>query len=287
MEPQPASQLPDGVSSRFVQAGDLRTHYLEAAPAGDPGAEPIVLVHSAEFGGRAEFSWRYNIAELGSHFRVYASDMAGFGRTDMVYNFSDPVGFRIRHLRRFLETLCVGPAHFIGNSFGGGLVLQLAAEPEWGIKVRSAVVVSGGGKAPDNDARKILTGYNGRREEMREILRVLFYDERWCSDDVVEERWRASREPGAWEACAAARLAPEGEARGFRPLRPEYGKIRCPVLIVAGAQDLLRFPTYAEEMQKQIAGSTVRVFDRARHCSHIEHAEAFNRMVIDFLNKLT
>jgi pimeloyl-ACP methyl ester carboxylesterase len=244
----------------------------------------VILVHSAEFGGRAEFSWRSNIAELGKHFPVYAPDMVGFGRTDLLYSFTDPVGFRIRHLRRFTETLCRGPVHFIGNSFGGGLVLQMAAEPKWGLKVRSIVVISGGGNAPDNEARRTLTGYRGRREEMRGILQVLFYDEQWWTDDRVEERWHASREPGVWEACAAARLAPEPEGSGFRPSpRPNYSEIRCPALIVAGAQDLLRLPTYPEEMSTAIAGSTAKVYERSRHCSHIEHAESFNQLVIDFL----
>ncbi len=279
--------LPEGVKSRFIQVGDIRTHYLEAMPSDGQveGRDPIILAHSAEFSGRAEFSWRCNIAELGRHFHVYAPDMTGFGRTDLVYSFTDPVGFRIRHLRRFMETLCLGPAHFIGNSFGGGLVLQIAAQEELGLKVRSVVAVSGGGKAPDNDARKTLTDYNGRREEMREILRVLFFDEKWWADEFLEERWRASREPGAWEALAVARLAPEGEKRAFQPMRPDYGKIRCPVLVVAGAQDLLRFPTYAEEMQNEIPGAAVKVFDRSRHCSHIEYAEEFNQLVIDFIMK--
>ena len=51
-----APQLPPGVSSHYVMVGDIRTHYLEAGQG-----EPIILLHSAEFGGRAEFSWRYTI----------------------------------------------------------------------------------------------------------------------------------------------------------------------------------------------------------------------------------
>lgn len=285
MERQPTAYLPAGVESRFIQVGDIHTHYLEAG--GEPGKVPVLLVHSGEFGARAEFSWRYNIAELAKRFHVVAPDIVGFGGTDLVYSFSDPIGFRIRHLHRFMEALSIGRAHFVGNSLGGGLVLQLAAKREWGVDVCSAVVVSGGGRAPDNGARKILTGYSGRREEMREILRVLFYDERWWADEIVEERWQASREPGAWEACAAARLAPDGEERGFHPARPDYTKIACPVLIIAGAQDPLRLPGYAEETQRQIPGSTIKVFDRSRHCSHIEHAEPFNQLVIDFIKKQT
>lgn len=273
------------VQARFVQVDGIRTHYLEAMPEGRDGRglDPVVLVHSGEFGARAELSWRGNLAELGKHFHVYAPDLLGFGRTEMVYNFSDPMGFRIRHVRRFMEILDIGPAHFIGNSFGGSVTLQVAAaeQPAW--PIRSIIAVSGGGVAPDNDARKVLTNYNGTREEMRALLKVLFFDERWWADDVVEERWRASREPGAWEACAAPRLAPEGQTRGFRVERPDYTKIRCPVLIVAGEHDLLRLPDYWKELAAQIPKSTVKVFERARHCAHIEHAAAFNELAIGFL----
>ncbi len=282
---RPSTNLPEGVKSNFVQVGDIRTHYLEAGPPdAGKGCVSVLLIHSGEFGARAEFSWRYNISEVGKHFHVVAPDLVGFGSTDLVYSFSDPVGFRMGHLRRFVEALDLGPVHLIGNSYGGGLALQIAAEQTLGLPVRTVAVVSGGGKAPDNDARKVLTRYNGRREEMREILRVLFYSERWWSDEVVEERWQASREPGVWEACAVARLAPEGKAQGFRPVRPDYGKIECPVLIVGGAQDLLRLSNYAEELQKQIPGSSVHIFDRSRHSSHIEHAESFNQLAINFFS---
>ena len=80
-----APQLPPGVSSHYVMVGDIRTHYLEAGQG-----EPIILLHSAEFGGRAEFSWRYTIPALAEHFHVYAPDIVGFGRTAKLYNFSDP-----------------------------------------------------------------------------------------------------------------------------------------------------------------------------------------------------
>jgi len=273
------------VQSRFVQVDGIRTHYLEAMPEGRDARqlEPVVLVHSAEFGGRAEFSWRENLAALGERFHVYAPDLLGFGRTEMVYNWSDPSGFRIRHVRRFMEVLDIGPAHFIGNSFGGSLTLAVAADerPAW--PIRSIIAVSGGGVAPDNDARKVLTGYTGTREEMREILKVLFFDERWWAEELVEERWRASREPGAWEACAAPRFAPEDAARGFRVERPDYARIRCPVLLVAGEHDLLREPGYWKAMGAAIPGSTVKVFERARHCAHIEHAAAFNALALGFL----
>lgn len=265
---------------RYVIAAGIRTHYLEA---GD--GEPVVLIHSGEFGGRAEFSWRSTIPALAEHFHVYAPDIVGFGQTEKVVNFSDQAGFRVRHIRAFMEALCIDSAHFMGNSFGGSLILTVASQerPAW--NVRSIVSVSGGGFAPDNEARKVLTHYDGSRDGMREILKVLFYDSQWWADEFVDERWQSAMEPGAWEAVAAARLAPPGKETGFGSERGDVSRIQVPVLIVGGDQDLLREPGVWDDLHRRIPGSEVKIFSPARHCPHIEFADEFNRLALDFLER--
>jgi len=273
-------KLPEGVESRYVQVGPIRTHYLEAGRG-----EPLILLHSAEFSGRAEFSWRYNIAPLAEHFHVYAPDMVGFGYTDKIYSFTDPAGFRVRFIRDWMDTLCIPSAHFMGNSFGGSLILTVAATHPVAWNIRSIVTSSGGGYAPVNEARTTLNDYDGSRDWMRRILQVLFWDERWWAEDEVEERWQASREPGTWAATAAARLNLPGLPRATPPERPDYGNIGVPTLITGGADDLLREPGTWEALHRQIPGSDLRVFERARHCPHIEFADVFNRLAVDFLTR--
>jgi pimeloyl-ACP methyl ester carboxylesterase len=271
----------DQVAHAFIDAGGIRTHYLEAG-----AGEPLVLLHSAEFSGRSEFSWRHNITALAEHFHVFAPDMVGFGGTEKVFNFSDRAGFRVRHIRAFMDAVGIDSAHFMGNSFGGSILQTVAADdqPAWGI--RSIVSVSGGGNAPDNAARRVLTDYDGTREGMRALMQVLFWDARWWSDDLVEERWLASNEPGAWEAVAAARLARPGQDKGFSSSpRGDVSKIKVPILIVGGAEDLLREPGCWEDLHRQIPASQLKVFSPARHCPHIEYAQEFNALAIDFLKR--
>ena len=273
-----ATNLPPGVLSQFVMVGDIRTHYLEAGQG-----EPLILLHRAEFGGRAEFSWRYTIPALAERFHVYAPDVVGFGRTTKLYNFSDPTRYRIDHIRRFMEALCIPSAHFMGNSFGGSATLTVAAQPNPAWNIRSIVSVSGGGFAPDNDARKVLTHYDGSRDGMREILKVLYYDERWWTEEQVEERWQASIEPGAWEAVAATRLARPGHEKGFGSERGDPANIQVPVLIVGGDEDQLRLPGVWQELHARIPNSELKVFSPARHCPHVEFPDEFNRLALDFL----
>ncbi|HXG37001.1 MAG TPA: alpha/beta fold hydrolase [Dehalococcoidia bacterium] len=274
------SQLPPGIASRFAMVGDIRTHYLEGGQG-----EAVVLLHSAEFGGRSEFSWRYNLAALAERFHVYAVDMVGFGRTDKLFSFTDQWGLRVRHIQRFLETLCIPAAHFIGNSFSGGLIQRVATMRPCPWNILSIISVSGGGHSPDNEYRRILNNYNGNREEMRRILQVLFWDERWWAEEIVEERWRASIEPGAWEAVAAARFGRPGHEKPFRSETADVSLIECPVLIVGGDQDLLREPGCWEDLHRRIPNSELHIFSPARHMPHIEFAEEFNRLAIDFLRR--
>jgi len=272
--------LPAGVASRYVQVGSIRAHYLEAGQG-----EPVVLLHSAEFGGRAEFSWRHNIEAFAEHFHVLAPDMVGFGYTDKIYSFTDPAGFRVRFIRDWMGTLCIPSAHFVGNSFGGSLILTVAASQPDAWNIRSIVTSSGGGFAPVNEARSILNDYDGSRDWMRRILQVLFWDERWWSEDQVEERWRASLEPGTWAATAAARLVLPGQPKATPPERPDYARVQAPTLITGGKEDLLREPGAWEALHRTIPGSELHVFSPARHCAHIEYADEFSELAIDFIER--
>src|SRR5688500_5113141 len=110
-----------GYQHRIVRVGDIKTHFLEAGSGPD-----LVLLHGGEYGASAEITWRSNIAALATHFHVVAPDILGWGQTDKIYSFSDPAGLRIKHLQRFLETLGIGKAYFVGNSAGGGLILRSA-----------------------------------------------------------------------------------------------------------------------------------------------------------------
>lgn len=275
-----ATNVPLEVTSKFVVANGVRTHYLEAGQG-----EPLILIHSGEFSGRAEFSWRYNITALAEYFHVYAPDVVGFGRTEKLFNFADPRGYRIQHVKSFMDVLGIESAHFMGNSFGGGLIHDVATQeqPPW--RIRSFVSVNGGGNAPDNDARKTMNDYDGSREWMKRVLQVLFYDPKWWTDDILEERWRASVEPGAWEAVAAVRFSGPGARKDFGPARGKPESIKVPTLVVGTDRDPMREPGCWEDLHRQIPNSELKIFSPGHHCPHIEHADEFNRVAVEFLKR--
>jgi lipase len=90
---------------------------------GDPGAPPVVCVHGVSAHGR-----RFRkLAEerLARRFRVLAPDLRGHGVSEW-----EPPWTIATHVHDVLETLDdagVRNAHWIGHSFGGRLVLEIAA----------------------------------------------------------------------------------------------------------------------------------------------------------------
>lgn len=272
--------------SRFVVVDGIRTHYLEA---GD--GRPVVLLHAGEFGGGAEMSWEQTIPALADRYRVVAPDWLGFGETDKLHDFNGGQARRLWHMTRFLETIAIRDAAFIGNSMGGTLLAKVAAAqvPKW--PIAALVLASGGGFVPFNESRRRLVDYDGSLEGMRDIVRTMFHDQRFAQDDAyVQRRHHASLAPGAWEAAAAARLkAPASHDREDvfgQPDTTPYELIDVPTLLVAGADDSLRESGYAEELHKRISNSRLNVFSRCGHLPQLEHPAQFNDLVTKFLSEV-
>ncbi len=274
------------VHSRYVMVDGIRTHYLEG---GD--GPTVMFLHSGEFGACAEVSWEFNIEAFAEHFHVVAPDWLGFGRTDKVFDFEAGRARTFEHMRRFCEVRNITHADFVGNSMGGSNLARIAAASPVIMPIRSLVLASCGGFAPDSDARKQLLAYDGSDESMRGILDGLFFNKtNWVDNpDYIARRQEFAKLPGAWECTAAARFkAPFIESKGQfgQPDATPYEDIEVPVLLIAGGQDPLRMPGYAPEIATRMPDSEVHVYGDSGHCPHIEKSAEFNEMAIEFLKKV-
>ena len=271
-------------ASNYVDVDGIRTHYLEA------GEGPVVvLLHSGEYGACAEISWEYNLDALAKHFRVVAPDWLGYGRTDKVYRFNDARAFVYRHLERFLQLLCIEKADFIGNSMGGTNLIGIAASQPEMLPIRSLIICGGGGFAPHNAHRQAMLDYNGSDEAMANLLNAMMHDSKWSEDaDYIAKRQVFAKMPGAWENTSAARFkSPFAEAR------PEFGRedttayeqVAFPTLLIAGREDKLREPNYADAMAARIPNCELHVIEECGHCPNIERPEIVNPLMVDFLKR--
>ena len=89
-------------TSKFVDAGGLRTHYLEA---GDSAAPLVVLLHGGGAGADAIGNWHQTLPQLARTHHVIALDMVGFGQTAKPEAFEYSQSARNRHLADFCAAL--------------------------------------------------------------------------------------------------------------------------------------------------------------------------------------
>jgi 3-oxoadipate enol-lactonase len=103
-----------------VEAGGIGQAYRTW---GAPDAPPLVLLHAL---GENGSDWRNVAPAFARHWRVYAPDLRGHGRTDWPGEYS--VEFMVADVLGFLDVLALGRVGLIGHSLGGMVAYLLAAE---------------------------------------------------------------------------------------------------------------------------------------------------------------
>jgi 2-hydroxymuconate-semialdehyde hydrolase len=269
-----------GYHHRIVHVGDIKTHFLEAGSGPD-----LLLLHGGEYGASAEITWKHNIESLARQFHVVAPDVLGWGATDKIYSFSDPAGYRISHVKRFLETIGVDKACFVGNSAGGGLILRASVLDPALFQIRKMVTICGNASVFKTQSQADLENYTPSLENMKKIVALLYHDPKWQSEENIRERYQSSIVPGAWEALSAARLrSPLHEARSStEEFVKKLSRLQVPLLIMSCEHDPLNQRDWDINFQKIVPGSRVHRFKHSAHEPQIEEGEKFNRVLVEFL----
>jgi len=265
-----------------LSVGDIQTHYLEA---GD--GPHLVLLHGGEYGASAEITWKFNLGPLAENFHVVAPDMLGYGLTDKIYSFSDPSGFRIKHIKRFLEVIGITRAFFVGNSTGGGTLVRAAVMKPVPFQIEKMVTICGNAGIFKTEAQTVIESYEPSLESMERIMGLLFHDRKWLAPEFVRERYENSIIAGSWETLSATRLRRPGHQSrsNTEELVKKLSSLQIPLLIVSCDHDLLNQKDWDVQFQRIIPGSRVHRFRHSAHEPQIEEAEEFNRVVTDFLVK--
>jgi pimeloyl-ACP methyl ester carboxylesterase len=221
---------------------------VRIAFADEGQGEPVLLVHG--FASSVRYNWRepgWIDLLVRTGFRVVAMDNRGHGESEKLY---DPAHYAsalmAEDARRLLDRLSIARADVMGYSMGARIAAFLAlAHPE---RVRSAVFAGLAG----NMVRPVAgTGPIAHALEAGSI------------EDVINPTARtfrafAERTGGDLKALAAC-------IRGGRePLtRAAVARIACPVLVVAGGDDVIAGP--AGDLAKLIPGAEALTVPRRDH----------------------
>ncbi len=272
----------DPEAARFVEVDGQRVH-VEVRGEG----EPVVLVHG--FGG-STYSWRHVVPKLARNFRTVAVDLNGFGFTERpkrkeAYSRTGQLDL----LTGAMDALGIERAHFVGHSYGGGLVLTLAHQrPE---RVLSVVGVDS--VAPEWSARGrrlhrvvspvaplFIRGWALRPRHIEQALRRSFFDDDLVTPDLVEsyrERLRVEGAIRAFRNLGRPRGAPEDLAD------VPFEEIRQPTLLVWGRDDTLITVDTARRVSAELPYRDFIVLEDCGHIPMEEQPEALAAEVERFL----
>lgn len=263
-----------------IDVGGITTNYLEAG-----SGAPLLLVHGSGPGVTAYANWRLTIGELARHFRVLAPDMAGFGYSDKPTADGYSMKGWVDHLVGFLDALGIERASLVGNSFGGGLGIRLAAEHPGRVD-RLVLMGSMGVTFPITEGLDQVWGYQPSFENMRRIVNYFAYSRELVNDELAEVRYRATLAPGVQEAFSAMFPAPRQRwVEAMSTPEDQIRAIKQETLIIHGRDDQVIPLSNAYRLLGLIERAELHVFGRCGHWSQIEWADEFNALLIRFLTR--
>jgi 2-hydroxy-6-oxo-6-(2'-aminophenyl)hexa-2,4-dienoate hydrolase len=221
-------------TSRTVDAGGIRTHYLDA---GDPAAPPVVLIHGGGAGADAIGNWSQTIPALAVDRRVIAVDMLGFGRTAKPdpHEYSQPA--RNRHLAAFLHAMHLTNVPLVGNSMGGATALGVAMEhPE--LVERLVLMGSAGLNAAITPSLHPIVFYDYTLDGMRRLIAALTHASFRPSEELIRARHVQSNDPDTRRAYTAT-MEWIREQGGLFYAEDAIARVKTPTLVVNGKDDLV------------------------------------------------
>lgn len=298
MHQKPAMTAGDDTLPR-VQTGrtDISGLDIFYRRAGE-GGEAVILIHGAG-SAHSGFTWKHTLPALGARFRAVAPDLPGYGLSAgpdwEAPGMGSPLAYHIDFIPRLLDRLGLERAHLVGNSMGGGLSLGVAlAYPE---RVRSLSLIDSYGLGTQMPGG-IFTYALSRLPYFNDLLRLVLIRSRFLvklglrqllahpariSEELVDDAWESVRmklDHPAWLAFQRHEFTPRGLRTCYLDRLKE---IRCPVLIVHGADDRLLPARHSREAHHLLPHSRLELIPGCGHLPSREHPEILNTLLIEFL----
>lgn len=272
---------------QYVKVGQIETRFWTL---GDEGT-PVIMLHG--LGGSVE-DWQPNINSLAQHHRVYAVDLAGFGRSEkppVVFTFS----YGAQFVNDFMEVQHIKRASLIGNSIGGAVILRFAIQ--FLDKVDKLVLVNSAGLGRELAfiLRFVTLPLIGElltrpsRKGMALSLKQSVCDSNLITEELVESSYNLAILPKAQKyflstlrGCADFRGQ---HTENILSIVNNLATITAPTLIIWGRQDRILPVAHAYVAKERIPNAELRILDPCGHLPQLECSEDFNALVLEFLDR--
>ncbi|KAL9052893.1 MAG: hypothetical protein Q9162_005119 [Coniocarpon cinnabarinum] len=264
----------------FIQVGYKKIHYADWPPKDNqPPREIFVLIHGL---GSSQNYYYPLIPHLTSHsIRCIALDTTGQGRSPYT-GITQSVSSLASDILGAMDALSVSKAVLVGHSMAGLTVPQAATmAPE-----RVSAIFLVGPVFPNPDVIPIFEERIRKVEEsgMQPMADTVPFSATAASatsltHGFIRELLLASQPAGYVSMCRVINSV-NLDARNA----PDYGKVTCPVFVVAGDEDKSAPLSGCEKLLGSVGGQEtgLKVLERTGHWMCVERPEEVAREILGF-----
>jgi len=243
--------------------------YYNAYGDDKPNRTPVVLIHGSTIDSHTD--WDSIIPKLAMHYRVFAPDCRGHGRSNnpqMSYSFKELAD----DVAAFVRAMGYERAHIIGHSNGGNAALvTLMEHPEM---VQTCIPQA---------ANAYVTRYLIEREpKVFDPDRVARESPDWMNEMIAlhskvngKEYWRELLWLTMKEIISEPNYSPS-----------ELARVQKPTLVIMGAEDTVNAPDeHAQYIANNIPNAELWIPEKTGHNVHKEREQEWVEKVLHFLER--
>ncbi|GAA4447951.1 alpha/beta hydrolase [Ravibacter arvi] len=179
-------------------------------------------------------------------------------------------------LEEFIAVKNLKDFTLLGNSLGGHIgLLYILKHPEM---VKRLVLTGSSGLFENGMGGSFPK--RGNRDYIAERVAYTFYDPKVATESLIDEVFEVTKSiPKCMSIVGIAKSAQRHN------LAKDLHVIKAPTLLVWGLNDPITPPHVGEEFHRLIENSELKFIDKCAHAPMMEHPEAFNRILEEWLQK--
>ncbi|MFU2489048.1 alpha/beta fold hydrolase [Thauera sp. WH-1] len=280
--------LTDAATSHLIRLKvnelDVQVHYNDCGT----GEQTVVMLHGSGPGATGWANFHRNVdAFVGAGYRVVLMDCLGWGKSDPIVCTGSRSDLNAQTLKALLDALGLDKVHIVGNSMGGHSAVAFALSNP--TRVGKLILMGGGTGGPSQfvpmptEGIKLLQGLYREPsiENLKKMMSVFVFDPSSMTEALFQARLdnmlaRKDHLENFVKSLAA-------NPKQFPDQGPRLGEISAPTLVIWGRDDRFVPMDVGLRLIWGMPNAELHIFNRCGHWAQWEHADKFNRMVLDFL----
>lgn len=248
---------------------NYRTKIYKSTQYVDEGSGSAILLLHGLFGSLSNFTEVIN--HFSKNHRVIVPFLPLYTSALIDTSLQNLVSF----IDQFIEDMKLENIAIVGNSLGGHIALLYALKKS--SKINSMILTASSGlfeNSMGNSYPKKDYDYIKRKTE------ETFYNPKLATKELIDEVYEIVNDR---EKVLRVLFLAKSAIRNN--LKAELSKIKVPVQLIWGEQDLITPPFVAEEFHKLLSNSEMVIIDKAGHAPMMEQPNLFIEHMEQFLNK--